>query len=175
MGLLVKKIFNYSLLSVVITLIFQRCAVYSFSGISLSPEVKNFSIRSFSVDVAGGGSDLGEEFTNLLRDELLQRTSLSQSSVDGDIQFQGSIKEFKYTPIAPSAGSNDATLTRLTITVEVTYTNPYNKKSQWKKRRFSQYADMSSTATIDTEQNRLVKEIFDKLIQDIFNASVASW
>jgi len=176
---IVKNFLSYALVVMSIVFLFQRCAIYSFSGVSLSSEVKSFSIQDFYSEVALGPPDLEQSFTDRLRDELLQKTSLTQVDIDGDIQFEGKITEFSYTSLAPSASSSEqieaANVERLKITVEVDYTNPYEKKFAFKKKRFSQHADMPATASADAEEERLIKEIFDKLMQDIFNNSVANW
>ena len=161
----------------------HSCAIYSFSGTSLSAETKTFSIADFQSDVALGPPDLAERFTEAFSKELLQRTALSQVEKKGDIQFEGKIKKFEYAPIAPTAGQgtgkdkadDKASRTRLTIVIEVTYVNTKDQESAFSKRKFSQYEDMDATSSVDAEEPELVKKIFTKLVKDIFNASVASW
>ena len=181
MELHAKKVGHYSLVTVVITFLLQSCAVYSFSGSHLSPKVKTFSIRDFSVGVAIGGSNLGGAFTDCLSNAILQRTNLTQVNENGHIEFLGHIKEFKYTSIAPRAGSiyqrsvDEASRTQLSITVEVTYRNRYNPGNQFDKKPFSRSDTIAATATIDTKQDELVKRIFDQLVQDILSASLNNW
>ncbi len=160
-----------------VALMLQGCGIYSFSGSSLSSEVKTFSIQNFQSDAALGPPDLAEKFTETLARELLQRTSLSQVTTKGDIQFEGIITQFDYKPVAPtSGGENDhANITQLTITMQVSYINLKEQEFVFSKRKFSQHADMPANASTDTEESSLVEEIFLKLIKDIFNASVASW
>ncbi len=158
--------------------ILQGCGIYSFSGSSLSSEAKTFSIQSFSSDVAKGPPDMVQKFIDKLRDQLLQKTSLTQIKNNGDVQFEGRIIDFKYSPLAPQSGKNQidpAGITRLTISVEMDYTNPFNAEFEFSRKIFYQYADMSGTASIDAEEPRLVQEIFDKLLKDILNASVNNW
>ena len=51
----------------------HSCAIYSFSGGSLSADVKTFSIADFQSNVALGPPDLAEQFAEALGKELLQR------------------------------------------------------------------------------------------------------
>ncbi|MEL6153051.1 MAG: LptE family protein [Bacteroidota bacterium] len=160
----------------------HSCAIYSFSGASLSADVKTFSIADFQSNVALGPPDLAEQFAEALGKELLQRTALSQVESKGDIQFEGTIIQFEYKPIAPTAITKTATKkedqasrTRLTITVQLNYINPKDPETAFSKKKFSQYEDVDADVSTDDAEPDLVKKIFEKLIKDIFNASVASW
>ena len=157
-------------------LLLQGCGIYSFSGISLPPEAKTFSLR-YQSNVALGPPDLLEKFQQQLGDELAQRTPLKQVTSQGDLQLEGTIKQFSYTPIAPSKGSGaeQANLDRLTIKIQMNYINPYDEEAAFSKKIFSQYADMPAEASRDQQEPLLIDEIFTKLIKDIFNATVASW
>ncbi|XWN34769.1 MAG: LPS assembly lipoprotein LptE [Roseivirga sp.] len=171
---------SFGLLTVLLLL--QGCGIYSFSGTSLSSEIKSFSLQCQS-RVALGPPDLAEQFTERLGKELMQRTPLKQVDIQQvereKIQLEVTITQFKYTPVAPSAGSgNDrdsANTTRLIIEVQVNYVNPKDEEASFSKKKFSQFADMQADASTDQEEPRLVEEIFTKLAKDIFNASVASW
>lgn len=160
-------------------LLLQGCGIYSFSGISLPPEAKTFSCRCQS-DVALGPPDLAAKFEQCLGDALVQRTSLKQVYTKGDLQLEGVIKQFKYAPMAPTKSGqgvqeDQASIDRLTIVVQIDYTNLYNKASALNKKEFSQYADMAANTSRSSEESRLIDAIFTKLVEDIFNETVASW
>ena len=160
-------------------LLLQGCGIYSFSGTTLPPEAKTFSLR-FQSDVALGPSNLVEKFQQRLGDELVQRTSLRQVYTKGDLQLEGVIKKFTYASIAPTKSSQEgqgdqASIERLTIEVELTYINPYNEASAFSKKTFSQFADMAAKTSRSNEERRLIDSIFTKLVEDIFNETVASW
>jgi hypothetical protein len=44
-----------------------------------------------------------------------------------------------------------------------------------KDKTFSFYKDFSNELTVTDVQDQFTKEIFDRIINDIFNASVANW
>lgn len=160
-----------------LTFLLQGCGIYSFSGTSLPPEIKTFSL-SYQSNVALGPPDLVDKFEQQLGDELAQRTPLKRVPFQGDLQLEGVIKQFKYTSIAPSKnskGEDQANIERLTIEVQMNYINPYNKEASLSKKSFSQYADMLAEESKDLAESRLIHDIFTKLVKDIFNATVASW
>ena len=92
----------------------------------------------------------------------------------GDLTFEGSITGYTIAPIAIQAGSDIAAQNRLTITVNVKFTNSKNEKQNF-ETTFSQYADFESSKSLVTEEERLIKEVNDKLVQDIFNKAVVNW
>ena len=154
------------------------CGVYSFTGTTITAET--LSIQTFYNDANNGPANLAVTFTDNLRDYYQQNTSLSQVTADGELQIEGSISGYRLTPVAPSAASstdvNDqANLTRLTITVKVDYINLDDEEQNFAKKTFSFYADFDNDAGLTAVENQLIQEIYDQIILDIFNATVANW
>lgn len=166
-----------ALLILFFSLLSQACGVYSFTGTTITAET--ISISTFFNDAGYGPANLEITFTDKLRDYFQQNTSLTQVSDGGELQMEGSIADYRLSPVAPSAASSDqsrdvANLTRLTITVKVDYVNLENEDFSF-NRSFSQYADFDSDKGIEAVESQLIDEIFDQIILDIFNASVANW
>ena len=67
-----------------------------------------------------------------------------------------------------------ADLTRLTITIKVEYVNLADEDFNFNKN-FSQFADFESGIGLTAVEEQLIDEIFQQIILDIFNASVANW
>ena len=67
-----------------------------------------------------------------------------------------------------------AALNRLTITVQVKYTNQVDP-DQSIDRSFSAYEDFDGNSTLTDVEDGLVPEIITKLTEDIFNATLANW
>ena len=67
-----------------------------------------------------------------------------------------------------------AAMNRLTISVEVTFTNNVDE-SQSYKSSFSRYEDYPSTQDLNTVKDGLIDQINDMLVQDIFDKSVVNW
>ena len=155
----------------------QGCGVYSFTGTTITAET--ISISTFYNDASNGPANLGVLFTDKLRDYFQSNTSLAQVSDGGELQMEGSVASYRITHVAPSASSSDASrdvanLTRLTITVSVEYVNLEDEDFSFKKN-FSQFADFDSDLGLESVETQLIEEIFDLIILDIFNASVANW
>ena len=159
-----------------LVLLLQGCAIYSFSGASLPPEAKTFSLK-FQSNVAKGPPDLLDKFQKKLGEKLEQSTLLKQVESQGDLRLEGVIKRFEYTSIAPikTGGEEQASRERLTITVQLNYINPYNEKASLSKKIFYHYADKPTNESREAKELELIEEIFTKLVKDIFNATVTSW
>ena len=158
-------------------MLFHACGVYSFTGTTITAET--ISIQPFYNDASSGPADLAVTFTNQIRDYFQQNTSLVQVVQDGELQMEGSIESYRLTPVAPTAAANDserdaAALTRLTITVKVDYVNLENEDFSFSKN-FSQFADFRNDVELTSIESRLIEEIYNQVILDIFNASVANW
>lgn len=157
----------------------QACSIlYTFSGISLSKDIRTFSVEECFCSVSLAPSGLEEKFSEEVVLAILQRTQLNhKTSEPGDIQFYIEIVKFDYSPVAVSASSEDAVgdSTRLTINIKVTYVNNADENAGFKNKEISQYQDMSSDLNIDTEQPRLIGDVFKKLIDDLLKDSVCNW
>ncbi|WKN31133.1 LptE family protein [Porifericola rhodea] len=174
-----KAYWNY-LLICVLALFCQACGVYSFSGASLSPEVKTISIQNFFNDSGGGPANISQVFTENIKDYYQQNTNLTLIDENGDLLLEGNITRYDFTPVAPrSSGSNEvadvASLMRLNITVNVTYINTTDDEFNFDNRSFSFFSDFNAEQDPSSVEDELIEEIFDQIIFDIFNASVANW
>ncbi len=164
-------------LSVAIT---TSCGVYSFTGASLSPEIKTISIQNFYNDSGGGPPDLSQLFTEKTKDYFQQNTNLTLVDQQGDIQLEGSIVKYEFSPVAPTASNRPnqpsiASQTRLTITVNATYVNLYDEQFNFEDKRFSFFLEFDSNTPPSSVEDGLIDEITDQIILDIFNSSVATW
>ena len=168
-------------ITMVVTLV--GCGVYSFTGANISPDVKTISIQKFYDEVGTGPPNLSQLFTEKIRDYYQQNTSLSIIDTEGDLQVEGSIVGYNLAPMAPRAsGSNNfedadiAALQRLTITVKVTYINTQDDAFDFESQNFSFYSDYDpERQDFNSIEADLVEEIYDAIVLDIFNATVANW
>jgi hypothetical protein len=168
-------------LGILALVIAEGCGVYSFSGVTIDyDKVKTISIEDFYNDADGGPPNLGQVFSNKLRDYYLQNTNLRLVRDAGDLQLTGAVTGYRLTPVAPQAARSDAlidqaALTRLTLTVMVDFANIHDDTYDFKRKTFSFYADFDNNESLATVETRLVETIFDQIVLDIFNASVANW
>jgi hypothetical protein len=153
------------------------CGVYSFSGASTA--AKNISIEPIFNNTDLAPANLGQTFTNRLKDYYQRNPSLKVIPENGELQVNGAITEYRINPVAPvSTGGQTidaAALTRLTISVKLSYVDELESKNSFKEKTFSFYADFPNTENLTTVQESLEKKIFDQILIDIFNATVANW
>lgn len=175
------NIFISIFLILVIIIIPTACGVnvqYSFTG--TSTPAKSISMVEFYNNAELGPANMGQTFTNELKNYFLQNTSLSVVTEEGELQMEGEITDFRLTPMAPTSSGDpnevtQAALTRLTISVRVTYINTLDEKMSFKDKSFSFYKDFSNDLNFSDVEENFTREIFQRLINDIFNASVANW
>jgi len=162
-------------------LAFSACGVsvqYSMTGIATDATSISFSEFYNNSDL--GPANMGQVFTNSIKNYFLQNTSLAVVAEEGELQLDGEITNFTVTPIAPTSNGDPNALTtasssRLTITIRATFVNTKNDKMSFKDKTFSFYKDFPNEQNIADVQDQYTKDIFDRIIQDIFNASVANW
>jgi hypothetical protein len=146
---------------------------YSFTGASLSPDIKTITIDYFQNMAPIVMPTLSNTFTEALISKFRQRTRLGFLDVGGDLTFEGEITNYGEQSIAIQANET-AAQNRLTITVKVRFTNALDEKQSFDKS-FSGYEDYDSALSLDAVQDNLIPKIVDKLTEQIFNDSVANW
>jgi len=151
----------------------QSCGVYSFTGASIPPEAKTISIQQFPNNAPLVNPVLSQLLTDALRDKFSSQTNLSQIPVNGDLAFEGSITDYRTSPVAIT-GDETAALNRLSVSIRVTYSNHFDEKQNF-ETTFSRFGDYESTQSLTEVEERLVNEIIEALVQDIFDRSVVNW
>lgn len=111
---------------------------------------------------------------------MIQNTNLSVVAENGELQMEGIVTGYQVTQIAPRASGdptqNDAAASsRLTITVRVTYVNTLDETMSFKDKSFSFYRDFPNDLNLPDIEDGLIRQIFEQIILDIFNASIANW
>ncbi len=150
------------------------CSVkYSFTGASISPEIKTISIQDFPNLAPLVNPQLTVKFIEKMKDRFINQTSLVLINGAGDLNFEGEFVDYSTMPV-DIQGGDVAAKNRLTIVVKVRFSNAYDPKQNFDER-FSRYADYDNTKTLEEAQNDLVETILDEIIDDIFNKSVANW
>ena len=154
------------------------CSVYSFTGASLVNNEQTISIQQFYNNALLGPSTMSQVFTEKIRDYFQQNTSLTLVENNGDLQFDGYISNYTVNPVAPTAGPDGlqiSSTSRIQITIKTTYVNIKNDQFDF-DQNFSFFVDFDSeNIDLASNEDQFVEEIFDQIILDIFNASVANW
>ena len=104
---------------------------------------------------------------------LENQTNLEMLQSNGDLVYEGEIIEYRVSPMTATANL-DAAQNRLTITVNVIFSN-FKKEEDNFERRFSFYYDFPAEQQLISVKNEAHEIIFERITQDIFNASLAKW
>ena len=147
---------------------------YSFSGISLDSNIKTFQVNYFQNNADLVEPGIERDFTVNLQDLILNQTSLGLVNSNGDIVYEGEIVEYRISPTTATS-SNTAAQNRLTIGINVRFMNKYDEEADFEKR-FSFFYDYEGSAQlIGNQKTTAITEIFERITQDIINASLANW
>ncbi len=147
---------------------------YKFNGSALDYTVyKTVSVSEFPIRAALVYPPLQQVFENELLNYIDRNTRLQVVEGGSDLQIEGEITGYNLTPQAV-AESGYASMTRLTISVRVKYTD---NKEEGKDvdQTFSAYRDFPSTEMLTDVQDQLCDEISKELVELIFNATLGNW
>ncbi|MGA0031008.1 MAG: LPS assembly lipoprotein LptE [Flavobacteriaceae bacterium] len=171
----VKRI---SILSLIVLL--TSCGLkinYNLSGASVGT-AENFQVNFFQnlADQSPGSiiePGLDRDFTIALQDVILNQTSLSLTNSGGDLIYEGEIVEYRVQPMTATAAQT-AAQNRLKVTVNVRFYNKTKEDSDF-ENRFSFFYDFPANSLLESVKSQAHEVIFERLTQDIFNASLADW
>lgn len=154
-------------------LIVHSCGIYSFSRTSIQPDVKTVTINYFEYKALRVNPSLSNELTEAIKDQFRRLTRLEEVDIEGDLEISGEITGYDVKAMAVTA-DEVAAQNRLTVNVKIYFTNRKYPEDDFEKS-FSAYADYDSSNTLDAMESQLCEEIIEKLVEDIFNATVANW
>ncbi len=166
-----------TILSLIVTFSLSSCWIYKFNDGDVGT-AKNFEVRLFqNYATQSPGSTfepgLDRDFTQALQELILNQTSLSLTSSNGDLLYEGEITEFRITPMTATA-EQTAAQNRISMRVNVRFFNR-TKEDQDFEKPFSFFFDYPANAQFNTVKVAAYEEIFERITQDIFNESLANW
>ncbi|WP_452602065.1 LptE family protein [Pontimicrobium sp. MEBiC06410] len=149
------------------------CGFYSLSGANTG-EAKTYQVNYFQNNAILVEPGLDRDFTLALQDLILNQTNLELVTSNGDLVYEGEITDYRIAPTTATA-NNTAAQNRLTITVKVSFVNKTKEENNFDKS-FSFFYDFAGSAQLSGNTKATAfDEIFERLTQDIFNASLADW
>jgi hypothetical protein len=151
---------------------------YSFKGTTISPDVKTFYIASFRNTASNAPAEIGQLFSDKLRDKVLRESRLAYSEQDISVEFEGAVTSYSVTSVAPTnnaaTGVVGSSLNRLQITVQVSYLNNVTDEDTW-SQSFSFFQDFDSNEDLVSVQDDLIDAIFEQITEDVFNRAFTNW
>lgn len=168
----------------ILVTITTSCGIYSFTGTSISPDIKTISIQNFGNESGLGPARLSLLYTEKLKEYFLQNTNLKLVKSDGDLQLEGAIVGYSLSPVGAQQGTignqqgtsqvQTALQNRLMIRVKTKFTNTKDETVNFEKE-FSHYEDFASTVSLSAVETEKIDLVTERIVFDTFNASVANW
>lgn len=168
-----KKHTLYKYTALLFCFILSSCNVYNFTGTG------NIDAETFQVNYFLNNADLVEPgiertFTIKLQDLLQGQTSLSLTNSNADLIYEGEITEYRISPMTATA-EQTAAQNRLYIAINVRFSNRKNPEDDFEKT-FSHFHDYpANDQLIGARLTTALEEIYERITQDVFNASLAKW
>ncbi len=170
-----KKYLRLIPLLAAVVLLIDGCKVsYSFSGISIAPDVQTICIEPVVNRATKVNPALANQLTEELNDKFRKLTKLEQVTEAGDLNLLVTIESYDVKATAVTA-DEVAAMNRLTVTCKVEFTNVLHPEQDIKGQSFASYEDYDSNNSLDMVEAQLCDAIVKKLAEDIFNATVAQW
>jgi hypothetical protein len=164
-------------LSYIITATLTGCGVYNFTGGNVGT-AKTFRVdyfQNYATQSPGSTFEPGmdRDFTQALQERILNQSSLDLVNSGGDLVYEGEIIEYRISPMSATA-QQTAAQNRLTIAVKVRFYNNTKEDADF-DQRFSFFFDYPAATQLSSVKDEAHQVIFERITQDIFNASLADW
>ncbi|PKA98926.1 lipopolysaccharide assembly protein [Flavobacteriaceae bacterium MAR_2009_75] len=171
------KIFRLILILALLAFCLHGCGVYNFTGGNVGtattfavPRFQNYATQSPGSTFEPG---LERDFTLALQDRILNQTSLDLVTSNGDLLYEGEIVEYRISPMSATA-QQTAAQNRLSMAVKVRFYNKTKEDADF-EQRFSFFYDYPDNVQLSAVKDEALEVIFERITQDIFNASLADW
>ena len=167
-----KKLKHITLLFLIVVT-FNGCSVYNFTGTG-KIDAKTFQVNYFQNNAELIEPGIERTFTLRLQDLIQNQTNLSLTNTGGDLVYEGEITDYRISPMTATADQR-AAQNRLTIRVNVRFTNRKKEADDFEKS-FSFFYDYPAEQQLTgATLNSALKDIFERITQDVFNESLAKW
>jgi hypothetical protein len=161
------------LIALLILINLSSCSVYNFTGTG-KIDAKTFQVNFFQNNAELIEPGIDRTFTLTLQDLIQNQTNLNLVKTGADLTYEGEITDYRISPMTATA-DQQASQNRLTIRVNVRFTNKKTEADNFEKQ-FDFYYDYPAAKQLTgATKDAAIKEIFERITQDIFNASLAKW
>ena len=163
------------LISILLMLLLAGCSVkYSLNGASIDyTKIKTVSITDFQNLAPTVYPPLAQRFTEDLKDRFQRQTRLRDIPTNGDLSIEGEIVGYDLSAEAVQENAF-AAKTRLTLRINVRFTNKVNEEESF-EREFTSFGTFDSSQMFVDVQDQLCEELSKDIINQIFNATVENW
>lgn len=160
-------------IALLLCFVLASCKYYNFTGTG-KIDADSFQVNYFQNNAPIVEPGIERTFTLALQDLIQNQTSLTLTNSGADLVYEGEIVEYRIAPMTATADQR-AAQNRLTIGVNVRFINNKNPDENF-ERRFSFYYDYTgSEQLVGSQLTTALEAIYERITQDIFNASLAKW
>lgn len=157
----------------IICLNLSSCGYYSFTGADTG-NAETYQVNFFQNQAPLIEPGIDRDFTLQLQDLIQNQTKLSLASSGADLIYEGEIVQYYVAPMTATSDSRAAE-NRLTIAVNVRYYNTLEPEKDF-EQKFSFYFDFPANDQLaGPVKDEAIEEIFTRITQDVFNASLTNW
>jgi hypothetical protein len=161
------------LLSLFLLLTLSSCSVYNFTGTG-KIDAKTFQVNYFQNNAELIEPGIERTFTIELQEIIQNQTNLNLVPSKGDLVYEGEITNYRISPTTATS-DNRAAQNRLTISIKLRFFNR-KKEEDDLEQSFSFFYDYPGSAQlVGSQKTTAHEEIFERITQDIFNATLAKW
>lgn len=154
-------------------LIVSSCKYYNFTGTG-KIDADTFQVNYFQNTAELFEPGIDRDFTLALQDLIQNQTNLNLVNSGADLVYEGEIVDFRISPMTATADQR-AAQNRVTMSVNVRFINNKKEEDNFEKR-FSFFYDYPGNQQLTGPTLQAAKdEMFERITQDIFNASLAKW
>jgi hypothetical protein len=166
------KYIKLILIAIVLSSI-NSCNVYNFTGTG-KIDAKTFQVNFFQNNAQLIEPGIDRTFTLTLQELIQNQTNLNLAKSGADLTYEGEIVDYRVSPMTATA-DQQASQNRLTIRVNVRFTNK-NKEADNFEKTFDFFYDYPAAQQLNgSTLNSAIKVIYERITQDVFNASLAKW
>lgn len=152
------------------------CGCYSFSGISIPPEVEKAFVPNFRNNALTAPPTLFLDMTEALRDKVRDEARLIVTEDDPDIELRGTLVDFRVTAEGASPAGDVAAfakVNRLTIVVAIEYVDLRDPSAEGWKSNFSEIYEFPGSQSLASVQDEAIEFLTDQINEKIFNRAFA--
>lgn len=167
-----KKTITYSFILLAFILL-NGCKYYNFTGTG-KIDANTFQVNYFQNTSELIEPGLDRDFTLALQDLIQTQTNLNLTNTGGDLIYEGEITGFRISPMSATADQR-AAQNRVTMTVNLRYTNTKKEEDDFEKTFSFFYDYPADQQLVGPTLSAAKDELFERITQDIFNATLAKW
>lgn len=158
-------------ISVFFVLLLSSCGIYRFNDFQ-TDGAETIAIHYIDNKAPIVVPQLSQIFTQALKDKYRSESPLVVTNKNGDWDISGYVNQYKTTFLAVQ--NDQPARTRLEMSVRITFVNSINEDKSFDKD-FKQFEDFDSDEDLATIENDLIEALTEKIVVDIYNATINNW